>query len=84
MIRAAWICAINAMAQSDSGELVCPTLEEDPLRVLRVARFAARYIDFSIHPDTLALMSRMTAGGALSHLTAERVMMECQKTFEAP
>ena len=92
---------INAMAQSNSGELVDPhggladlrakilrhvgpAFEEDPLRVLRVARFAARYVDFSIHPDTLALMGRMTAGGALSHLTAERVMMECQKAFEAP
>ena len=57
---------------------VSPAFAEDPLRVLRVARFAARFhaLGFSIAPETCALMRAMAAGGELSHLTAERVFAE--------
>ncbi len=51
---------------------------EDPLRVLRVARFAARYhhIGFSVADETLALMSHCVEAGELDHLVAERVWQE--------
>lgn len=54
---------------------------EDPLRVLRVARFAARLSSqgFSVHASTLALMQEITCSGELQHLAAERVWRE----FEA-
>ena len=57
---------------------VSPAFREDPLRVLRVARFAARFADlgFRVHPDTLALMAEMTASGELAHLAPERVWAE--------
>lgn len=50
---------------------VSPAFGEDPLRVLRVARFAARYahLSFRIADETLALMREMTAAGELEHLT---------------
>jgi tRNA nucleotidyltransferase (CCA-adding enzyme) len=55
---------------------VSPAFGEDPLRILRLARFAARYPDFSIAPETLALMRQMVASGELDHLVAERVWQE--------
>jgi tRNA nucleotidyltransferase (CCA-adding enzyme) len=57
---------------------VSPAFSEDPLRVLRVARFATRYkhLGFTIHKDTLALMSQLSASGELRELTAERVWNE--------
>ncbi len=57
---------------------VSPAFAEDPLRVLRVARFAARYayLGFSVHPDTLALMATLADSGELQHLTAERIWQE--------
>ena len=56
---------------------------EDPLRVLRVARFAARYapLGFSIAPETLALMQTMVAAGEIDHLTPERVWQETHKAL---
>lgn len=48
---------------------------EDPVRILRVARFRARY-DFSIADETLALMTRLTASGEVDALVAERVWQE--------
>ncbi|RZU38102.1 tRNA nucleotidyltransferase (CCA-adding enzyme) [Fluviicoccus keumensis] len=56
---------------------------EDPLRVLRVARFAARYapLGFTIAPETLALMQQMTRDGEISHLTPERVWQETRKAL---
>jgi len=53
---------------------------EDPLRVLRVARFAARYHDygFSVADETLTLMSRISLSGELSSLSAERIWQEMQ------
>ena len=62
---------------------VSPAFTEDPLRVLRVARFAARFhsLGFRIAPETVKLMQEMTACGELAHLTAERVWLETQKAF---
>jgi len=62
---------------------VSEAFAEDPLRVLRVARFAARYADkgFVVHPDTLALMSKMVAADELLDLTAERVWGEVSKAL---
>lgn len=51
---------------------------EDPVRILRVARFAARF-GFAIAPETLALMRRMVAGGETDALVAERVWQEFAK-----
>lgn len=65
---------------------VCPAFVEDPLRVLRVARFAARFADlgFSVHPDTLALMQQMAQSGELSSLTPERVWQETLRALAQP
>lgn len=49
---------------------------EDPVRILRLARFAARFPDFSVAPETLALMREMVANGEADHLVAERVWQE--------
>ncbi|AKO45400.1 multifunctional CCA addition/repair protein [[Haemophilus] ducreyi] len=56
---------------------------EDPLRVLRVARFAAHFhhLGFSIAEQTLELMQKMTACGELNHLTAERIWRETEKAL---
>jgi tRNA nucleotidyltransferase (CCA-adding enzyme) len=55
---------------------VSPAFAEDPVRILRVARFAARFGDFSLAPETLALMRAMVANGEIDHLVAERVWQE--------
>ncbi|MEY4642515.1 MAG: hypothetical protein RLZZ227_2509 [Pseudomonadota bacterium] len=57
---------------------VAPAFAEDPLRVLRVARFAARFahLGFTVAPETLELMKAMTAAGELEHLVPERVWQE--------
>lgn len=61
---------------------------EDPLRVLRVARFAARFhsLGFSVAPETLALMQEIAKSGELEALTAERIFQELDKALstEAP
>ena len=53
---------------------------EDPLRILRVARFAARF-DFPVAPETMHLMSRMVADGMLASVKAERVWQETEKAL---
>jgi len=65
---------------------VSPSFAEDPVRVLRVARFAARYAQrgFSIAEETLALMRQMVADGEVDHLQAERVWAETQKALAEP
>lgn len=62
---------------------VSDAFKEDPLRVLRVARFAARFahLNFRIADETQALMSQMAVSGELSHLTAERVWKETEKAL---
>ena len=54
---------------------VGPAFVEDPVRILRVARFAARF-DFAIAPETMQLMRKMVANGEVDALVAERVWQE--------
>ena len=56
---------------------------EDPLRVLRIARFAARYhhLGFKVAPETLQLMQRLAESGELQALTAERVWKETSRAL---
>lgn len=58
-----------------------PAFVEDPLRVLRVARFAARLNDFTIAPETMAEMQRIADAGELEYLTPERVWQEIQSAL---
>lgn len=58
---------------------VGPAFAEDPVRILRIARFAARFHDFSIAPETLTLMRSMVDSGEVDHLVAERVWQELAK-----
>lgn len=62
---------------------VSPAFIEDPLRVLRVARFAARFthLGFSIADETMQLMRDIVEAGELAHLTAERVWQEWQRSL---
>ncbi|MBI2790913.1 MAG: multifunctional CCA addition/repair protein [Gammaproteobacteria bacterium] len=62
---------------------VSPAFEEDPVRVLRVARFAARFVGmgFRIAPETLALMQSMGKKGELDFLVPERVCKELLKAL---
>ena len=55
---------------------VTDAFREDPVRILRVARFAARFDDFSIAPETMALMQGMVAAGEVDALVPERVWQE--------
>ena len=55
---------------------VTDAFREDPVRILRVARFAARFADFRVAPETMALMREMVEAGEASDLVAERVWQE--------
>ncbi|MCY1289967.1 Multifunctional CCA protein [compost metagenome] len=65
---------------------VSPAFAEDPLRVLRVARFAARYapLGFRVAPETLALMRQLAESGELKALTAERSWKEISRALLEP
>ena len=86
---------INALARDEQGNLidpyggladlragilrhVSPAFLEDPVRVLRVARFAARF-DFTVAPETMALMREMAHNGEVDALVPERVWQEYAK-----
>ena len=88
---------INAIAQNADGDLIDPfnglddienkilrhvsdAFIEDPVRVLRVARFAARF-NFTIAPETFALMKTMVNNGEVDALVAERVWTEMNKAL---
>ena len=62
---------------------VSPAFVEDPLRVLRVARFAARF-GFAVAPETLALMRRLVASGELAELAPERIWQELARGLMEP
>jgi tRNA nucleotidyltransferase (CCA-adding enzyme) len=62
---------------------VSPAFVEDPVRLLRVARFAARY-DFRVAPETAALMARMVAAGEVDALVPDRVWAELQGALGEP
>ncbi|MGD9021483.1 MAG: multifunctional CCA addition/repair protein, partial [Lysobacterales bacterium] len=59
---------------------------EDPLRVMRVARFAATFahLGFEVHPSTMALMRDITCSGELGHLAAERTWREIERAMGTP
>lgn len=57
---------------------VSPAFSEDPVRILRLARFAARF-DFVIAPETLQLMREIVASGEVDHLVPERVWQEISR-----
>jgi tRNA nucleotidyltransferase (CCA-adding enzyme) len=58
---------------------VSPAFAEDPVRILRLARFAARFPGFSVAPETLAFCQSMVAAGEGSALVAERVWQELSR-----
>ena len=91
---------INAIAQSEDGELIDPyqgkadikhhvlrhitdAFSEDPLRVFRVARFAAKLgqFNFTVAPETMKLMHQLVTSGECNHLSAERVWNETKKAL---
>ncbi|MDR2696675.1 MAG: HD domain-containing protein [Deltaproteobacteria bacterium] len=59
-------------------------LKRDPLRLFRIARFAAQFPDFSVHPATLAAMREAAANRLTDSLSAERVGRETLKALAAP
>lgn len=58
---------------------VSPAFAEDPVRILRLARFAARFADFTVAPETVALMRDVVAAGEVDALVAERVWQELSR-----
>ncbi|CAN5481366.1 multifunctional CCA addition/repair protein [soil metagenome] len=58
---------------------VSPAFAEDPVRILRLARFAARFADFRVADDTLALARQMVDSGEVDSLVAERVWQELSR-----
>ncbi len=58
---------------------VSPAFAEDPVRILRIARFAARFTDFTVAPETLALMQSMVGSGEVDALVPERVWQEVSR-----
>lgn len=91
---------INAMAQTEDGQIIDPyggladlqarrlrhvsaAFTEDPLRVLRLARFAARFasLGFTVDPKTMQLLRAMVQQGELRALVAERIWQEWQRAL---
>ncbi len=68
----------NGKADLESKTLrhVTDAFREDPVRILRIARFAARFADFSIAPETMRLMREMVEAGEVDALVPERVWQE--------
>ncbi len=62
---------------------VSEAFAEDPVRILRVARFAARF-GFEVAPETMALMRAMVAAGEADHLVPERVWQELARGLQEP
>ena len=58
---------------------VADAFREDPVRILRLARFAARFTDFTVAPETMALMREMVADGEVDALVPERVWQEISR-----
>ncbi|MBC7942509.1 MAG: multifunctional CCA addition/repair protein, partial [Chitinophagaceae bacterium] len=63
---------------------VSPAFVEDPVRLLRVARFAARFPDFRLAPETLTLLRRMVDEGEVDALVPERVWQELSRGLMQP
>lgn len=62
---------------------VSPAFAEDPVRILRVARFAARF-NFAVAPETLQLMQQMVTNGEVDALVAERIWQELSRALQEP
>ena len=62
---------------------ITPAFAEDPLRVLRVARFAARF-DYTVAPETLELMRNLATSGELATLAPERIWRELERALGEP
>ncbi len=71
----------GGMADLEAGVLrhIGPAFVEDPVRILRVARFCARFPQFSVAPETLTLMREMVGNGEVDALVPERVWQELAK-----
>ena len=69
----------QADIQSRTLRHVSDAFVEDPVRILRAARFAARFTEFSVAPETMALMKQMVDAGEVDALVAERVWQELSK-----
>lgn len=63
---------------------ISPSFAEDPVRILRVARFASRFGDFKIHPTTNKLMKKMVSDGEVDALVPERVWQELIRAVQEP
>ena len=65
---------------------VSPAFREDPVRILRTARFAARFhqLGFAVAAETNSLMREMVANGEADHLVAERIWQEWKRALEGP
>ena len=63
---------------------VSPAFQEDPVRILRLARFCAKLPDFKVHPDTQHLMKQMVHNGEVDALVAERVWQELARALINP
>jgi tRNA nucleotidyltransferase (CCA-adding enzyme) len=65
---------------------VSPAFAEDPVRILRIARFAARYhtLGFRVADETVTLMQTMVANGEVDHLVAERIWKETERALGEP
>ncbi|WP_338846151.1 multifunctional CCA tRNA nucleotidyl transferase/2'3'-cyclic phosphodiesterase/2'nucleotidase/phosphatase [Massilia sp. W12] len=61
---------------------VSQAFSEDPVRILRLARFAARFTDFEVAPETMGLMQQMVAHGEVDALVAERVWQEVARGLQ--
>lgn len=61
---------------------ISPAFSEDPVRILRVARFASRFGDFRIAPETLELMQNIVKTGEVDALVAERVWQELKRALD--
>jgi len=93
---------INAMAMDADGQLIdpcggkadlrarrlrhTPHFPDDPIRILRLARLAARYhhLGFRVAENTIELVRRMSARGALNRIVAERVWSEIARALDGP
>ena len=71
----------NGLADIQTKTLrhVSDAFAEDPVRILRAARFAARFTDFTVAPETIALMHQMVQAGEVDALVPERVWQELSK-----
>ncbi|MFM2035990.1 MAG: hypothetical protein RL459_1255 [Pseudomonadota bacterium] len=63
---------------------VTDAFREDPVRILRVARFNARFADFTVAPETMVLMQEMVEDGEVDHLVPERVWQELARGLMTP